>query len=164
MHLFASTTVTDLPGSILSFDSTSSTAFITSESFPTPLGSIITLCGSYFSSISLRLEVKSPTKEQQIQPEFISFISMPESSKNPPSIPTSPNSFSIKTVFSFFTISSTLFINVVFPAPKNPETISIFVIIISLLYCFFYSIYNHYRHYSHNKTARYSEYYKNRHI
>ena len=33
---------------------------------------------------SCRFFPKSPTKEQQIQPEFSSLISMPESFKNPP--------------------------------------------------------------------------------
>ena len=56
---------------------------------------------------------------------------MPASFKNPPSMPISPNSFSIKTVFELFNTSFNNFlIKVVFPAPKNPENISIFVIIL----------------------------------
>ena len=67
-----------------------------------------------------------------MQPEFISLISIPEFFKNPPSMPISPNSFSISTSFSFANASlRSFFINVVFPAPKNPETISIFVLLIN---------------------------------
>ena len=109
--------------------STPSTALITSESLPTPDGSIKILSGAYVSITSFKDAPKSPTNEQQIQPEFISLISMPASFKNPPSIPISPNSFSIKTVFELFNTSlSNFLINVVFPAPKKPEKISIFVI------------------------------------
>ena len=73
---------------------------------------------------------KSPTKEQQIQPEFISLISIPASFRNPPSMPISPNSFSISTVLLPSRASCKSFlIRVVFPAPKNPETTSIFVIL-----------------------------------
>ena len=92
---------------------------------------MITLSGLYVDNISFSELAKSPTKEQQIQPEFISFICIPASFKNPPSIPISPNSFSIKTTCSPFIASSNLFINVVFPAPKNPEIISIFVLLIT---------------------------------
>ena len=57
---------------------------------------------------------------------------MPESFKNPPSIPISPNSFSISTTCSPEMASCKSFlINVVFPAPRKPEIISIFVILIS---------------------------------
>ena len=57
---------------------------------------------------------------------------IPASFKNPPSIPISPNSFSIKTNFSPLKLSSISFlISVVFPEPKNPEKISIFVISIA---------------------------------
>ena len=42
---------------------------------------------------------KSPTSEQQMQPEFISVILMPASCRKPPSMPISPNSFSIRTSF-----------------------------------------------------------------
>ena len=74
---------------------------------------------------------RGPTKEQQIHPEFISVIWIPASFKKPPSMPTSPNSFSIRTIFSPVNASSIIFlIKVVFPAPKNPEIISIFVMII----------------------------------
>lgn len=53
--------------------------------------------GLYLVTTSFRDVPKSPTREQQIQPEFISLISIPASFKNPPSIPISPNSFSINT-------------------------------------------------------------------
>ena len=56
--------------------------------------------GLYLSKTSLSAVAKSPTNEQQMQPEFISVISIPASFKNPPSIPISPNSFSIRTTFS----------------------------------------------------------------
>ena len=59
-----------------------------------------------------------------------SVISIPASFKKPPSIPISPNSFSIRTSFSPANTSCTsCLINVVFPAPRNPEIISTFVII-----------------------------------
>ena len=68
-----------------------------------------------------------------MHPEFISRISMPESFKKPPSIPISPNSFSIRTTFSPAIASfRSFFINVVFPAPRKPEIISIFVIMTPL--------------------------------
>ncbi len=96
----------------------------------TPDGSIITRSGRYFVSTSSRDFPKSPTSEQQIQPEFISRISIPESFRKPPSIPISPNSFSIRTTCSPAIASLRSFlIKVVLPAPKNPEIISIFVII-----------------------------------
>ena len=108
---------------------TSATAFITSESLPTPEGSIIILSGSYFVITSLRAVPKSPTKVQQMQPEFISVISIPASFKKPPSIPISPNSFSISTNFCPESASFISFLmRVVLPAPRNPEIISIFVI------------------------------------
>ena len=44
--------------------------------------------------------VKSPTRVQQMQPEFISVISTPASFRKPPSMAISPNSFSISTSFS----------------------------------------------------------------
>ena len=106
---------------------------MTSESLPTPDGSIITRSGVYFVRTSFKERPKSPTKEQQMHPEFISRISMPESFKNPPSIPISPNSFSIRTTFSPAIASfRSFFINVVFPAPRKPEIISIFVIMTPL--------------------------------
>ena len=67
-----------------------------------------------------------------MQPELISLIFTPDSFKKAPSIPISPNSFSIKTTFSFFNpVSNNFLINVVFPAPKKPEIISIFTLIFS---------------------------------
>ena len=72
---------------------------------------------------------KSPTSEQQIHPEFISVMFTPASFKNPPSMPISPNSFSIRTTCCPFNASLRSFlISVVFPAPRKPEIISIFAI------------------------------------
>ena len=111
--------------------SISITDFMTSDNLPTPDGSIRIRSGWYLVITSFKFFPKSPTREQQIHPEFISVISMPESFKNPPSIPTSPNSFSIRTICSPLNASSIIFlINVVFPAPRNPEIMSIFVILI----------------------------------
>ncbi len=126
---FASTTAVKLL-SLISAESTPSTALITSESFPTPDGSITMRSGVNFSSTSANALPKSPTSEQQIHPEFISVTCTPESFKNPPSIPISPNSFSINTSFSPPNASASSFlISVVLPAPKKPEIISIFVIV-----------------------------------
>ena len=124
------TTVTR-PDNFTSFSaSTSCTDFITSESFPTPDGSIKIRSGWNRSITSRKFFPKSPTREQQMQPEFNSLTSMPESFKKPPSMPISPNSFSINTIFSPWNTSSSIFlIKVVFPAPKKPEIISIFVMI-----------------------------------
>ncbi len=89
----------------------------------------MTRSGLYFSRTSFKAVPKSPTKEQQIQPEFISVISIPASFKKPPSTPISPNSFSIRTSFSPANASFKSFlIRVVLPAPRKPDTISIFVI------------------------------------
>ena len=64
-----------------------------------------------------------------MHPLFISVISTPASFKNPPSIPISPNSFSISTTCSPCHASlSSCWISVVFPAPRNPEMIVTFVI------------------------------------
>ena len=129
LALTASTTATALFKVQSKSPALSATAFITSESLPTPEGSIMILSGAYFVITSLRLEPKSPTSEQHIQPEFISLISIPESLRNAPSIPISPYSFSISTIFSLFKPSDRSFLmSVVLPAPKNPDTISIFVI------------------------------------
>ena len=129
LHFVASATVTKLFSSMSTSFSTPFTALITSDNLPTPDGSIKILSGVYFSKTSFNAVLKSPTKEQQIQPEFISVISTPASFKNPPSMPISPNSFSISIIFSPLKPSSSNFlIKVVFPAPKNPEIISIFVI------------------------------------
>ena len=116
---------------------TSLTAFMTSESLPTPDGSMITRSGLYLVSTSARDFPKSPTREQQMQPLFISRISIPESFKNPPSMPISPNSFSIKTTCSPEMASSSSFlIKVVLPAPRKPDIISIFVISFKDLFSF----------------------------
>ena len=138
LHLFTSATVVKLE-STASFASIFSTARITSLSFPTPEGSIKILSGLNFSSTSLSALPKSPTSEQQIQPEFISVTSMPASCIKPPSIPISPNSFSMRTIFSpLYASLMSFFISVVLPAPRKPEKISIFVIQITLCNYIFY--------------------------
>ena len=130
----ASTTATALFKCTPSEEVAPSTARITSDSLPTPEGSIRMRSGWYLSSTSFNAVPKSPTREQQIQPEFISVISIPASFKNPPSMPISPNSFSISTTCSPASASFNNFlINVVLPAPKKPDTISIFVILITFL-------------------------------
>ena len=130
LHFAASTMVTALFSSTSISADTSMTAFITSDSLPTPDGSMMMRSGLYCVRTSARDVPKSPTREQQMQPEFISRISMPESFRKPPSIPISPNSFSIRTTCSPAMASSRSFLmNVVLPAPRNPEIISIFVIL-----------------------------------
>ena len=99
LHLEASTTVQNALScawSSLAF----ATALITSLSLPTPEGSIRMRSGAYCATTCCNALEKSPTREQQIQPEFISVTLIPASCKNPPSIPISPNSFSINTTFS----------------------------------------------------------------
>ena len=82
---------------------------------------------------------KSPTSEQQIQPEFISVMFTPASFKNPPSMPISPNSFSIRTTCCPFNASLRSFlISVVFPAPRKPlTTIKRFLSIVFYLFLHF---------------------------
>ena len=90
------------------------------------------------SSTSRSALPKSPTKEQQMQPEDISEISTPESFKKPPSMLISPNSFSMSTSFSPWNASARSFLmSVVFPAPKKPEIMSIFVMVSSPLLIIF---------------------------
>ena len=114
---------------ILSGSSTFSIALIISESLPTPDGSIMILSGLNFSTISFIDFEKSPTREQHMHPELISLICTPLSFKNAPSTPISPNSFSIKTTFSFLrSLAKSFFIKVVLPAPRNPEITSILII------------------------------------
>ena len=85
------------------------------------------------SITSRRALPKSPTREQQMHPEFISEISTPASFRKPPSMPISPNSFSMRTIFSPFRASSRSFLmRVVFPAPKKPEITFTFVMRIRL--------------------------------
>ncbi len=134
LHLLASTTA-QKPSSSISLESMRKTALITSLSFPTPEGSIKILSGEKSERTFLRAFPKSPTRLQQMQPEFISVISTPASCKNPPSTPISPNSFSIRTIFSpAYASLISFFIRVVFPAPKNPEKISILDITIPLFF------------------------------
>ena len=84
--------------------------------------------GAYLSMTSRREVPKSPTSEQQMQPEFISRISIPDSFKKPPSMPISPNSFSMRTTRVPASASFNSFLmSVVLPAPRKPETISILV-------------------------------------
>ena len=97
-HLPASTTVTFAP---ISQPSTPATAFATSESLPTPEGSMMMRSGAYSAMTFLSASVKSPTRVQQMQPEFISVICTPASLRKPPSMAISPNSFSMRTSFSF---------------------------------------------------------------
>ena len=126
LHFLASTTVTP---AAMSISSTCSAASLTSLSLPTPDGSMIILSGLSSCATFLRACVKSPTRVQHMQPEFISVISMPESSRKPLSIPISPNSFSTITSFSpLYASSASFLISVVLPAPKNPENISVFII------------------------------------
>ena len=63
-----------------------------------------------------------------MHPEFISEISTPASRRNPPSMPISPNSFSMRTIRSPFSASSSSFLmRVVLPAPRKPEITFTFV-------------------------------------
>jgi hypothetical protein len=65
-----------------------------------------------------------------MQPAFSSLIWMPDSFKKPPSMPISPNSFSMSTTFWPAKDSLMSFlIRVVLPAPRKPEKISILVIV-----------------------------------
>ena len=57
-----------------------------------------------------------------MHPAFSSLILMPDSSRKPPSMPISPNSFSISTTCWPWKDSRISFlIRVVLPAPKKPE-------------------------------------------
>ena len=55
--------------------------------------------GLYWLITSVSALPKSPTRLQQMQPEFISVMLMPASCRKPPSMPISPNSFSMSTSF-----------------------------------------------------------------
>ena len=63
-------------------------------------GSITILSGPYSSLTNFKALAKSPTRVQQMHPEFISVTSMPASCMKRLSMPISPNSFSISTIFS----------------------------------------------------------------
>ena len=96
------------------------------ESIPTPVGSTTRYSGSMVLAIVRTDEAKSVFVEQQIQPSVSSQILREESdSRAARSIEASPYSFSItaKSCRDFFAISR---INVVFPAPRKPETIRTF--------------------------------------
>ena len=99
LHLFASTTAVKLL-SCRASEPTFCTARITSLSLPTPEGSISMRSGAYSSTTFLSALPKSPTRLQQMQPEFISVTSIPASCIKPPSMPISPNSFSMSTSLS----------------------------------------------------------------
>ena len=104
------------------------TATTTSLSLPTPEGSMRMRSGWNCSCTSFNALPKSPTREQQMHPEDISEIWMPDSFKKPPSMLISPNSFSISTSCSPWKASERSFLmRVVLPAPRNPEIMSIFV-------------------------------------
>ena len=135
LHFEESATVMKLSSSSPASSLTFSTAVITSDNLPTPDGSIIITSGEYSADTFLSASPKSPTREQQMHPEFISLICTPASLRKPPSIPISPNSFSIRTTFCPLYISSSNFlIKVVFPAPKKPEIIVTLLIIMPLYY------------------------------
>ena len=131
--LVASTTVVKVFNR-MSSPSTLCTAVMTSESLPTPEGSMRMRSGAYSVMTFFSAAEKSPTREQQMHPEFSSFTVMPASFIKAPSTPISPNSFSTSTSFSpaYASLISFL-IRVVLPAPKNPENISIFTIFSFLL-------------------------------
>ena len=74
LHFEASATVMKFSSSRPASSLTFSTAVITSDNLPTPDGSIIITSGEYSSDTFLRASPKSPTREQQIHPEFISLI------------------------------------------------------------------------------------------
>jgi len=138
LYLLASTTVVKPLSSILSL-LRSWTAMMTSDSLPTPDGSMSMRSGSYCSITSLSALPKSPTSVQQMQPATISLIFTPDSLRNPVSTPISPNSFSMSTMFLFSYPSDMSFLmSVVLPAPRKPEKISTFAIILpSFLTCIF---------------------------
>ena len=130
-HFAASAIVTRPVISSLS-GAASFTARTTSESLPTPDGSIKMRSGLYSASTLRSASPKSPTRLQQMQPEFISVTLMPAPSRKPPSTPISPNSFSISTSLSPVKASLMSFLmRVVLPAPRKPEKISTLVIFLS---------------------------------
>ena len=105
MYIFALEASTTVVKPLSTMESSSAatpcTALMTSDSLPTPEGSMRMRSGWYCAMTCLRASLKSPTREQQMQPEFISVISMPASFRKPPSTEISPNSFSMSTSFSF---------------------------------------------------------------
>ena len=119
----------------------SSTTLRMSLSLPTPEGSIRMRSGWYVSISSARALEKSPTSVQQMQPEFSSVTWMPESFMKPPSMPTSPYSFSSRTTFSPSKAPPRSFlISVVLPAPRKPEIMLTFVILNHLSSSYFFAI------------------------
>ena len=69
-----------------------------------------------------------------MQPEFSSLTWMPASRMKPPSMPISPNSFSIRTMRSPTKHSWISFLmSVVLPAPRKPEKISILVLFSAMM-------------------------------
>ena len=138
LHLPTSATVAHPASSISWVLATSSTTRRMSESLPTPEGSIRMRSGWYWSINWPRASVKSPTSVQQMQPLLSSVIWTPVSFMNPPSMPTSPYSFSSSTTFSPSKApSSSFLISVVLPAPRKPEMILTFVILLSPVFVSF---------------------------
>ncbi len=131
-HFPASATVVR-PFKRISSSSTLRTAVIMSESLPTPDGSMRIRSGLNCSMTLWSAARKSPVRLQQIQPEFSSLTATPASFIKPPSMPISPNSFSMRTSFSPAYASAISFlISVVLPAPRKPEKISTFTMCSSL--------------------------------
>ena len=85
-----------------------------------------------FAIVSMEA-AKSPFTEQQIQPSVSSHIfTFVASFRISPSTPEVPYSFS-KIAISFLVRLASSLINVVLPAPKNPDTISIFIYLLKSL-------------------------------
>ena len=99
LTLFTSATVAKQFSFTSRSSATAATARVTSLSLPTPEGSMRMRSGANWSMTFFSASRKSPTRLQQMQPEFISVISMPASFRKPPSMPISPNSFSMSTSF-----------------------------------------------------------------
>ena len=98
-------------------------------SFPTPVGSMTRYSGSTAFAMERTDRAKSPLAEQQMQPSVISqMFTVPLASSvssRSLSIPAAPYSFS-KMANSLPVCFARALIKVVFPAPKKPDTISIF--------------------------------------
>ena len=130
LALAASTTVVRPPST--NWSPADWTAATISDSLPTPEGSMRMRSGSYSRATIFRASRKSPVRLQQMQPDSSSFTTIPASFKKPPSMPISPNSFSMRTSFSpAYPSARSFLMRVVFPAPKNPENMSILVMCMS---------------------------------
>ena len=96
-------------------------------SIATPVGSITKYSGLTVFAIVSTEAAKSPFTEQQIQPSVNSHIfTLVDSLRTSPSTPEVPYSFS-KIAISFFVCFASSLINVVLPAPRKPDIISIFI-------------------------------------